>query len=61
MPAASGYVDAGDMLRSHSSAMISPALLRLARQPSDDVLLVCPGIVYGRDAIDWQHFGTRTS
>ena len=52
------YVDSGHMLRSHSSAMIPPALRRLARQPSDDVLLVCPGIVYRRDAIDWQHTGT---
>ena len=52
------YVDAGNMLRSHSSAMIPPALRRLARQPGDDVLLVCPGIVYRRDAIDWQHAGT---
>ena len=52
------YVDARHMLRSHSSAMIPPALLQLARQPSDDVLLVCPGIVYRRDAIDWQHTGT---
>jgi phenylalanyl-tRNA synthetase alpha chain len=52
------YVDAGHMLRSHASAMVPPALRRLARQPSDDVLLVCPGIVYRRDAIDWQHTGT---
>ena len=52
------YVDAGTMLRSHSSAMIPPALRRLARQPGDDVLLACPGIVYRRDAIDWQHAGT---
>jgi phenylalanyl-tRNA synthetase alpha chain len=51
------YVDAGHMLRSHSSAMIPPALRRLARRPGDDVLLVCPGIVYRRDAIDWQHTG----
>jgi len=42
------YVDAGNMLRSHSSAMIPPALRRLARQSSKDVLLVCPGIVYRR-------------
>ena len=49
------YVDAQTMLRSHSSAMIPSALRRLARQPGDDVLLVCPGIVYRRDAIDWQH------
>ena len=52
------YVDAVSMLRSHSSAMIPPALRRLADRPSDDVLLVCPGIVYRRDAIDWQHTGT---
>jgi len=52
------YVDAGHMLRSHSSAMIPPALRLLARQPGGDVLLACPGIVYRRDAIDWQHTGT---
>jgi phenylalanyl-tRNA synthetase alpha chain len=52
------YVDAGHMLRSHSSAMIPPALRRLAGQPGDDVLLACPGMVYRRDAIDWQHTGT---
>jgi phenylalanyl-tRNA synthetase alpha chain len=52
------YVDAGHMLRSHSSAMIPPALRQLATEPGDDVLLVCPGMVYRRDAIDWQHTGT---
>lgn len=52
------YVDAGNMLRSHSTAMIPPALRRLAGQPGNDVLLACPGIVYRRDAIDWQHTGT---
>jgi phenylalanyl-tRNA synthetase alpha chain len=52
------YVDAGRMLRSHSSAMVAPALRRLAGEPGDDVLLACPGIVYRRDAIDWQHTGS---
>jgi phenylalanyl-tRNA synthetase alpha chain len=58
------YVAEGRMLRSHSTAMIPPALRRLAAAsaasagPVDDVLLVCPGIVYRRDAIDWQHTGT---
>jgi phenylalanyl-tRNA synthetase alpha chain len=52
------YVNAGTMLRSHSSAMIPPALRQLARDSGDDVLLACPGIVYRRDAIDWQHSGT---
>lgn len=52
------YVDDERMLRSHSTAMAPPALRRLATDPADDVLLVCPGIVYRRDAIDWQHTGT---
>jgi phenylalanyl-tRNA synthetase alpha chain len=52
------YVSSTEMLRSHSSAMIPPALRELARDPADDVLLVCPGMAYRRDAIDWQHTGT---
>jgi phenylalanyl-tRNA synthetase alpha chain len=56
------YVDAGHMLRSHSTAMVPPALRQLAAlcqpgQSGDDVLLVCPGMVYRRDSIDWQHTG----
>ena len=39
------YVDAAHMLRSHSSAMVPPALRHLAGQPVDDVLLACPGTV----------------
>ena len=56
------YVSAGRMLRSHSTAMIPPALRQLARdrqaRGDTDVLLACPGMVYRRDAIDWQHTGT---
>lgn len=52
------YVDDGHVLRSHASAMIPPALARLADNPADDVLLVCPGITYRRDAIDRLHTGT---
>ena len=58
------YVSIRQMLRSHSSAMVPPALRQLARgerargEPGEDVLLVCPGMVYRRDAIDWQHSGT---
>lgn len=52
------YVDDLRMLRSHATAMVPPALRRLAADPPDDVLLVCPGIAYRRDAIDWQHTGT---
>jgi len=54
------YVDDQRMLRSHSTAIVPPALRRLAaeRPPAADVLLACPGISYRRDAIDWQHTGT---
>jgi len=52
------YIDASQMLRSHATAMVPPALRKLAAAPADDVLLVCPGITYRRDAIDWQHTGT---
>jgi phenylalanyl-tRNA synthetase alpha chain len=38
--------------------MIPPALSRLAANPADDVVLVCPGITYRRDAIDRLHTGT---
>lgn len=52
------YVDERQVLRSHASAMIPPALARVADNPADDVLLVCPGITYRRDAIDRLHTGT---
>ncbi|WIV54738.1 hypothetical protein [Amycolatopsis nalaikhensis] len=52
------YVDADHVLRSHSSAMIPAALRALAANPADDVLLVCPGVVYRRDSIDRLHSGT---
>src|SRR5215471_526494 len=52
------YVDDLRMLRSHATAMVPPALRRLAAGPPEDVLLVCPGVAYRRDAIDWQHTGT---
>lgn len=57
------YMSTGQMLRSHSSVMVPPALRQLARdqlarEAGDDVLLVCPGMAYRRDAIDWQHSGT---
>jgi phenylalanyl-tRNA synthetase alpha chain len=52
------YVDEHRMLRSHSSALVPAALRALAATPADDVLLVCPGIVYRRDSIDRLHTGT---
>jgi phenylalanyl-tRNA synthetase alpha chain len=52
------YVDAGRVLRSHTSALIPPALRELAGDDPEDVLLVCPGVCYRRDSVDWQHTGT---
>jgi phenylalanyl-tRNA synthetase alpha chain len=57
------YVDDIHMLRSHSSAIVPAALEELASEEAnglapDDVVLVCPGICYRRDSIDWQHTGT---
>jgi phenylalanyl-tRNA synthetase alpha chain len=51
------YVTPQMMLRAHTSAMI-PGLLRgLAVDPPEDILLVCPGLVYRRDTIDRLHTG----
>ncbi|AHH97145.1 hypothetical protein [Kutzneria albida] len=52
------YVTPDSVLRSHSSALVPAALRALAADPSPDVLLVCPGVVYRRDAIDRLHSGT---
>ncbi|HEY3004578.1 MAG TPA: hypothetical protein VGJ44_19685 [Kribbellaceae bacterium] len=59
------YASATHLLRSHTTAMIPPALRRLAAEPSGrgprwwrDVLLACPGITYRRDVIDRLHTGT---
>src|SRR5258708_3883170 len=46
------YVGARQMLRSHATAMVPPALRQLAADRADDVLLVCPGITYRRGVID---------
>lgn len=51
------YVDAGHVLRSHTSAQIPPALRELAGSTESDVLLVSPGICYRRDSIDRLHTG----
>ncbi|BAU32040.1 hypothetical protein [Microcella alkaliphila] len=54
----SHYVSPTVMLRSHTSAGI-PALLRAIDGTADrDELLVLPGIVHRRDAIDRTHVGT---
>ena len=56
------YVDDGRLLRSHTSALMPPALRAIAdggdTGDPDDVLLVGAGITYRRDAIDRLHTGT---
>ncbi|WP_439661025.1 PheS-related mystery ligase SrmL [Lentzea sp. HUAS TT2] len=48
------YVSETCMLRSHTTAMIPPAL----REATPDVTLLCPGLVYRRDTVDRLHTGT---
>lgn len=52
------YVSENEVLRSHTSAMIPPALRELASSGASDVLMICAGICYRRDSVDWQHTGT---
>ncbi|NEA34010.1 hypothetical protein [Streptomyces sp. SID13031] len=52
------YASPGEVLRSHTSAMIPPALRELAASEASDVLMICAGICYRRDSVDWQHTGT---
>ncbi|MET0385287.1 MAG: hypothetical protein ABW321_04975 [Polyangiales bacterium] len=49
------YVCESALLRTQTSAMIPPLLRQLAAAPSDDVVLMCPGLVYRRDSIDRLH------
>ncbi|HEY8073811.1 MAG TPA: hypothetical protein VIF62_06875 [Labilithrix sp.] len=52
------YVGERELLRTHTSAMIPPALRALAADASwTDVALVAPGVVYRRDQIDRLHTG----
>ncbi|WP_433271879.1 hypothetical protein ACQPZF_14250 [Actinosynnema sp. CS-041913] len=52
------YTGDGRMLRSHTSAMVPPALRVLRAEVWDDVLIACVGMVYRRDAVDRVHSGT---
>jgi phenylalanyl-tRNA synthetase alpha chain len=53
------YTGENRMLRSHTTAMVPPALRLLGAQDGwEDVLLACVGMVYRRDAVDRVHSGT---
>ena len=49
------YVCESALLRTQTSAMIPPLLRQHARTPCDDLVLICPGLVYRRDSIDRLH------
>ena len=51
------YVTRRRLLRTQTSAMIPGALQMIAKAGYEDVLLVCPGLTYRRDAIDRLHVG----
>ncbi len=51
------YVTRGMLLRTHTSSAIPGLLRAIALEPPDDLLLVCPGLVYRRDAVDRLHTG----
>ena len=51
------YVSDRLVLRTQTSALLPPLLAGLAADPPADVLLICPGICYRRDAIDRHHVG----
>lgn len=53
----SRYLSPTVMLRSHTSATIPWVLSTLTEQSSVDSLIVMPGLVYRRDAIDRTHVG----
>lgn len=51
------YVSPTHVLRTQTSAMIPPTLRALAAEPPREVLVVAPGLVWRRDAIDRLHVG----
>ncbi len=51
------YVTGRMLLRTHTSSAIPGLLRAIALEPPADLLLVCPGLVYRRDAVDRLHTG----
>ncbi len=51
------YLNATQLLRTQTSAMVPPLLRVLTLEEQADVLLVCPGLVYRRDCVDRLHVG----
>jgi len=53
----SRYLCESALLRTHTTAMIPNVLRGLATSSADERIVLCPGIVYRRDAIDRHHSG----
>lgn len=51
------YLSASVMLRSHTSAALPTALEAYVNRSAVDELIVAPGLVYRRDAVDRHHVG----
>lgn len=51
------YISPTVMLRSHTSAALPTALEEYAERTAVDELIVAPGLVYRRDAVDRHHVG----
>jgi phenylalanyl-tRNA synthetase alpha chain len=51
------YITPATVLRTHATAMVPAGLRSIASADYEDVLLVCPGLVYRRDRIDRQSVG----
>jgi phenylalanyl-tRNA synthetase alpha chain len=51
------YLNKETILRTHTSAIVPPALDRLSVDPPPELLLSCPGLCYRRDSVDRRHTG----
>lgn len=51
------YVTKDALLRTMTSAVVPKAMISIASNLPEDVLLACPGLVYRRDSIDRLHTG----
>lgn len=54
-PLSARFVSEELLLRAHTTALLPPLLSALALDPPEDVLLVCPGVVYRRGRPDALH------
>jgi phenylalanyl-tRNA synthetase alpha chain len=51
------YISENTLLRTQTSAMIPRAMQSVSSNLPDDLMIICPGLVYRRDCIDKLHTG----